>query len=125
MLRHAAAGVNVASTISLELGMFGRPAINVGYNPPGTDRSEVEYARYYRFDHYRPLVERGAVVVAGSEQEMDSLLRRALVDPDPMAAGGRAFVASMFGETLDGRSAQRVADALLELTPARSRQARS
>jgi hypothetical protein len=115
MLRHAAVGVNVASTVSLELCMFGRPVINVAYNPEGTARELVDYARYYRFDHYRPVVESGSVTLATSEAEMRKLLRRALTDPQRDVARGRAFLDSMFGDTLDGRSAERVAHELLRL----------
>ena len=57
-IRHAAVGINVASTLSLELCMFDKPVINIGYNPPGTEVSPVEYRRYYDFDHYRPIVEK-------------------------------------------------------------------
>jgi hypothetical protein len=118
MLRHAAAGVNVASTVSLELCMFGRPVINVAYNPEGTARELVDYARYYAFDHYRPVVESGSVTLARSENEMGQLLRAALTDPAASAQRGRAFLHSMFGDTLDGRSAERVAQKLLELSVA-------
>jgi hypothetical protein len=59
-LRHSSVGINVASTISLELCMFDKPVINVGYNPPGSDAGMIDYLRYYKFDHYRPLVESGA-----------------------------------------------------------------
>ena len=37
MLRYCDVGINVASTVSLELFMFGKPTINVAYNPPGVD----------------------------------------------------------------------------------------
>ena len=52
-LRHSALGINVASTISLELCMFDKPVINVGYNPPSVDEKNLAYADYYEFDHYR------------------------------------------------------------------------
>src|SRR5262245_12326459 len=74
MLRHAAVGVNVASTMSLELCMFDKPVVNVGYNPPGVEISELDYSRYYKFDHYRKVVESGAVRVAGSGQELAAML---------------------------------------------------
>jgi hypothetical protein len=115
MLCHSAVGINVASTVSLELCMFGKPVINVAYNPEGTPRALVDYARYYRFDHYRPVVESGAVMLAASEAEMRTLLQRALVHQDFDAARGHAFLASMFGDTLDGRSSERVANQLLRL----------
>ncbi|MGE0448373.1 MAG: hypothetical protein AB7Q29_02205 [Vicinamibacterales bacterium] len=122
-LRHAAAGVNVASTISLELLMFDRPVVNVGYNPPGVDPAALDYARYYRFDHYKHLVEQQAVSVATSPAALERLLHEALADPAPAVRRGRAFIDRMFGGTLDGRSSERVADALLGFAAARMQRA--
>jgi hypothetical protein len=115
MLRHSAVGVNVASTVSLELCMFDRPVVNVGYNPPGVDPSVLDYARYYRFDHYKTVVDSGAVSVASSPIDLERLIRAALTDPLPAVARGRRFLHAMFGDTLDGHSADRVADTLLNL----------
>ena len=117
-LRHVAAGVNVASTVSLELAMFDKPVINVGYNPPGM-RPRVDYIRYYDFDHYAPLVREGAVALARSAEEMRAMLRVALTDPTAGRADRQAFIGRMFGDTLDGRSGERVAAVLLQLAARR------
>lgn len=115
MLRHAAAGINVASTVSLELCMFDKPVINVGYNPPGVDTDELEYSRYYKFDHYSKVVKSGAVSVAASEDELRKMLRRALTNPEVDRSERRALIKTMFGGTLDGYSGLRVADRLMKL----------
>jgi hypothetical protein len=114
-LRHAAVGINVGSTISLELCMFDKPVINVGYNPPGLDISPVDIPRYYNFDHYRPIVESGAVMLARSEGEMRELLIEALDNPDAGSDNRRKLINSMFGDTLDGNSGRRVVECLLNL----------
>jgi hypothetical protein len=114
-LRHAQVGINVASTIALELCMFHKPVLNVGYNPPGVNREELDYSRYYEFDHYRPIVESGAVRVAKTEGEMQELLRQALSEPQRDANHRQALLTKMFGQTLDGRSGGRVAEQLLML----------
>jgi hypothetical protein len=114
-LRHCAAGVNVASTISLELCMFDKPVVNVGYNPASVDKQELDYARYYDFDHYRPLVEAGAVKVAKTDRELLELLRSALATPQADSSQRSKVVEDMFADTLDGRVASRVANRLLEL----------
>jgi hypothetical protein len=116
MLRHAAVGINVASTVSLELCMLDRPVVNVGYNPPDVDVNELDYSRYYKFDHYRRVVESGAVSVARSENELQTMLRRALTQPEAQRANRHALVSSMFGDTLDGYAGLRVADRLMKLT---------
>lgn len=119
MLKHCAVGVNVASTISLELCMFDKPVINIGYNPPGVDIYPIDYARYYQFDHYRLLVESGAVCVARTEDELKQLLEGALEHPERCRQQRRALIRRFFGDTLDGRSASRVAARLLELAQGR------
>lgn len=114
-LRHCAMGINVASTVSLELCMFDRPAINVGYNPKSVDEAELSFAEYYGFDHYKPVVESGAVQVANSENELANMIRSALANPGERSPQRKQLIKNMFGSTLDGRSSQRVADTLVSL----------
>jgi hypothetical protein len=114
-LRHVAAGINVASTVSLELCMFDKPVINVGYNPPGVDTGCVDYRRYYEFDHYRPLVESGAVHVAGSEADLRDLLLKSLTEPQAGSRERRALIDTMFGNSLDSYAGRRVAEFLSKL----------
>jgi hypothetical protein len=118
MLRHTAVGINVASTVSLELCMFDKPVINVGYNPPGMNTRSIDYRRYYDFDHYRPVVESGAIRLAESEEEMCVLLRQALIEPQAGSAERRALIQGMFGDSLDRHSAERVAGYLLKMAEA-------
>lgn len=114
-LRHCAAGVNVASTISLELCMFDKPVINVAFDPPGIEIHPIHYANYYNFDHYAPVVASGAVETAGSLEELDRKLRSALRQPTRLSEQRRTFLNQMFGSTLDGGSAARVARVLSDL----------
>jgi hypothetical protein len=120
MLLHAAVGINVASTVSLELCMFDKPVINVGYNPPGLDSIPVDFVRYYDYDHYRPVVASGAVAVARSEAELAAMVRQALVDPGRSSAARHRLLQTFFGSTLDGRSAERVAKRLSVLCGVRT-----
>ncbi len=113
--RHSALGINVASTISLELCMFDKPVINVGYNPPSVNRDVLSYADYYEFDHYRPVVESGAVQVARSSGEMKDLIIKSLGKPEERKKERADLIAQMFGSTLDGNSGKRAAQRLLEM----------
>ena len=114
-LRHVDAGINVASTVSLELCMFDKPVINVAYNPPGMTSVRVPYARYYEYDHYRAVIESGAVDVARTQEDMRVQLREALTIPDARRVQRRSLMQHMFGDTLDGRSSERVAKLVLDL----------
>jgi hypothetical protein len=114
-LRHCSIGINVASTVSLELCMFGKPVINVGYNPKSVSEEVLSYADYYEFDHYKPVVTRGAVQVARSRDDMRQLIRSGLDSPSDRQAERSRLIREMFGETLDGNSGKRVAEVLLGL----------
>jgi hypothetical protein len=114
-LRHCALGINVASTVSLELCMFDKPIINVGYNPPNVSEEKLRYADYYEFDHYRPLVKSGAVELAKSTDEMRELIQQNLNLPERRQKERRDLMQTMFGDTLDGKSAHRVAQVLLQI----------
>jgi hypothetical protein len=115
-VHHAALGINVASTVTLELCMFGKPVINVAYNPPDLDIFPFDYRRFYDFDHYRPVTRSQAVLLAWDEKEMPGLIRRALAQPEATREHQARLLQNMFGRTLDGRSADRVADTLLDLS---------
>ncbi len=114
-LRHCALGINVASTVSLELCMFDKPVINIGYNPPNVPNETLRYADYYDFDHYHPLVKSGAVELAKSANEMRDLIQQNLNSPERRQRERRDLMQKMFGNTLDGNSSRRVAQVLLEI----------
>lgn len=114
-LRHSSVGINVASTVSLELCMFDKPVINVGYNPRSVPTDELSYADYYEFDHYKPVVDSGAIQVASSENEMAELIKDSLTQPERHKASRKDLIDRMFGSTLDGRSGKRVAETLLRV----------
>lgn len=112
MLRHAAVGINIASTVSLELCMLDKPVINVAYNPPGEPPGVWNYARYYDFEHYRPVVESGAVTLVRSEDEMRGALRSSLKNPMRASEKRKELTWEMFGDKLDGQTHKRVSDIL-------------
>jgi hypothetical protein len=125
MLLHSAVGINVASTVSLELCMFDKPVINIGYNPGSVDANILDYSRYYQFDHYRPVVESGAVEVAYTQNDLRRLLRQALQNPETHETERMALTHQFFGNSLDGNSGNRVAEALLAIAANEARKRQS
>ncbi|MDH7515005.1 MAG: hypothetical protein QHI48_03895 [Bacteroidota bacterium] len=116
LLRHAAMGINAASTVSLELLMFGKPVVNIGFDPPGSSLPRhLRWRRHIEFDHYAPVASSGAVMVANSADDMRAMIRRGLLDPENGADARKRFIREMFGDTLDGKSGSRVASVLLRL----------
>ncbi len=111
-LLHVAAGVNIASTVSLELAMFDKPVLNIAYTPPGVPRAHADFSRYYRFDHYRPVVAAGAVTLVHDAGDLASKTRDAIEHPDRQAVERRSLLEQFFGDRLDGGGGRRVAEAL-------------
>ncbi|MCC7308497.1 MAG: hypothetical protein IT173_13105, partial [Acidobacteria bacterium] len=95
--------------------MFDKPVINVGFDAPGQNDLELRNALFYSYEHYRPLVESGAVQVAYSIEEMRTLLRDALRVPQKAQNERRQLIDRMFGQTLDGQAAHRIAAKLIDL----------
>lgn len=96
LMKNCIAGINVASTISLELCMLNKPAINVGYNPPNKDIYPYNYTRFYSFDHYKPIVDSGAVQVAMNEDEMKLLLEESILNPEKNKLKRENLIANFF-----------------------------
>jgi hypothetical protein len=113
-LKHSELGLNVASTVSLELCMFDKPVINIGFDPPGF-KPPTSFERFYSFDHYRPVVESGGVEVAWTPESLKSMIVQNLTNPQVRSVQRRALLAQMFGDTLDGMSSRRVAEQLIRL----------
>ncbi|MEM6455762.1 MAG: hypothetical protein AAF772_11755 [Acidobacteriota bacterium] len=121
LVRHCAAGINAASTVTLELLLFGKPVINLDFDPPGAALGwDDGFPRHIRFDHFRPVAASGATWVATSDAHMRRCLREALTQPAMRRGAARALLGAMFrganGEDLlDGQAGARVADVLLRL----------
>src|SRR5262249_23504947 len=63
-LVHSDVVVNVASTIAIEAAMCDTPVVNIGFDGAEQRPFLDSAARYYRYTHYRPLVDAQAVRVA-------------------------------------------------------------
>ena len=115
MLRYSDIGVNVASTVSLELFMFGKPTINIAFNPPGIDISPKDYASYYSYDHYQPVAQSGGLYLVRSLDELKQALASGLQEPDARREAQNKLLNRFFADSLDGKSGTRVTKALLEI----------
>ncbi len=111
-LRHADVVINYASTITIEACAFDRPIVNIGYPP--------YFMNAYSFTHYRPVVELGAVRVARSEGELLEEVGANLADPARDRDARREAVRHFIGFT-DGRSAERLAGAVTQISAIASR----
>ncbi len=98
--------VNMASTMSIDFALRDTPVVNVGFD---RDPDEGRADAYYGFDHYRPVVELGAVRVARNPEELAARVSDYLGDPSRDRAGRRAIVELELGVPVGQSSAAVVA----------------
>ena len=92
-------GINVASTVSLELAILNKPIINIAFNPPGEDIYPNDYEKIYEFDHYKPIVESGAVSVVKSTVELNNEILHYLENPHYKEMERKNLVSDFFGDS--------------------------
>lgn len=116
LLHHCCMGINPASTVSLELMIHDKPIINLGLDPPGSNLPHhLRWMRHINFDHFKPVAESGAVMVARSEKDLKDMLIRGLTHPRLDSKKRCNFLKNMFGDKLDGNSGRWVAEALIKI----------
>jgi CDP-Glycerol:Poly(glycerophosphate) glycerophosphotransferase len=110
-LCHSDVVLNVASTLAIEAAIFDTPVINIGFDgQPGSNQALMEW--HYGSTHFQKVVRSGAVRIAQSAGEMVDLINSYLAAPATDAEGRRRIVAEQC-EFTDGRSAERVAAAIV------------
>jgi hypothetical protein len=106
---HAAATINIASTMTLESFALGLPTINVAFKPNGPSEDSGllwSFDMYHTSDHYRAIVDNGAVDLARS---MDELVEFALLAVEHGSRRGAAMERTLEEKLAyrDGTSANR------------------
>ena len=110
---HAACVVANAGTILLEALVNNRPAVCVLYDE-GAPAGESWALKNVIGEHYRELVTSDAFYRATRFEEVVSGIERSLLHPDELSGERQRVAREVVGE-IDGRAAQRVADAILEV----------
>ena len=113
LLQHADAVVANAGTILLDALVNDRPAVCVLYDE-GAPAGESWAAKNVVGKHYEELAVSGAFYPARSFDEVVAGLNRALSEPRELAAARRRVVRDVVGE-VDGRAAERVVDAIVDV----------
>lgn len=110
-LFHSDVVVNTCSTTSLDAVAMDRPVVNIAFDlEPKTYYKSCR--RYYDFDHYQPIIKSGATKIAASFEELVSLIRCYMDNPE-LESLERARLRETMCYKVDGQSGQRVAEYLL------------
>jgi hypothetical protein len=100
LVKHAAVGINVASTVSLDLAIHDTPVINIAFNPSGVDIYPNDYVKIYDFDHYKPIVKSGAVSLSYSIDEFETQVTQYLNKPSTDGVLRAQLIKDFFGDEL-------------------------
>jgi hypothetical protein len=110
---HADVIVNLASTLTLDAALCDRPAVNVAFDLSPGPSFQTAISQYYtHYDHYRTVVESGAVRLAHSPEELLVHVSAYLRDPG-LEREGRKRLVDLWCGPFDGGSGRRLAGALL------------
>jgi len=113
-MRYSDVVVQVASTIAIEAAIFDTPVVNVSFDGEAPSEWPRSARRYLRFDHFANVVRQGGVKLADSPEQLVAAVAEYLRDPSIDAAGRRRVVSEQCRFT-DGRSAARVASAVIDM----------
>lgn len=112
-IQHADVIVNLASTLTLDAALCDRPVVNIDMDLSPERSFEVPISQYYTdYDHYRTVMESGAVRLACSPEELMAHVSAYLRDPGLEREGRRRLVDLWCGP-FDGQAGSRLAAALL------------
>ena len=112
---HADLNVNLASTMTLDFAIRDTPVVNVAFDVADPPRFGVPlWDFYYRFEHYRPVVELGAARFARTPEELARHVNAYLADPALDREARRRLVELEVGVPA-GRSSRRVVEVLEEV----------
>jgi len=115
LVRHADVNVNVASTMTLDFAVRDKPVVNVAFDVADPPPFGVPlWEHYYRFEHYRPVVELKAARFARSPEELAQHVNAYLADPALDRDARRRLVELEIGVPV-GESSGRILDVLEEI----------
>ena len=114
-LKHAAVCINVASTLTIDSTLCGTPVINLRFDPDAkVDKKRRSVLRLFETGYIKDALSMGATWVVGSKKELFFALDEILHKPSSKN-DERIRLIEEFAFKNDGRSAERVADAIISV----------
>ena len=112
LLRHCDVMVNFATTVTLECAVFDTPTLLVAFSTIDPEEMERYVVGLHFKMHYAGLVDRDLVPVAWNRDDLVGWINRYLDDPS-LYRPQRAEIVRDWVHFTDGRSAERLGDAIL------------
>ena len=113
ILEYSNLSVNMCSTMSLDFMIFNKPVINqvLGNKENGL----FDDQRFLNYNHYKTVVESGAVIIAKSELELINAINNSLISPQELEKQRKNILDLQIGKPLEETS-ERIVGALLKLS---------
>ena len=116
LIRFTSLGINTASTVTLELMMHKKPAINIGFEPPDSNLPYwSRFSRHVDYEHYLPVVASGAIMLARSISELNDMIQFTLDNPHHKKKMQQDFIDNMFDGKIEESSASRASNTLYKI----------
>ena len=112
-LYHADVVINVTSTMIFDATACGTPVINLRFDSSGSSKRH-SVARYYGIDYVKAVQDSGATLVATNQDEYKDALRLVLAGGKKQTPATQNLIDKFLFKN-DGKSAERLADALIKL----------
>ncbi|MFV8335243.1 hypothetical protein ACNQF7_04050 [Flavobacterium sp. RSP29] len=94
--------VNMCSTMSLDFMLFDKPVINTVFG--NSTNGMYNDQRFLNYDHYKKVVESGAVTVAKNAVELINQINAALINPSERAIQRKKMIDLQISKELSGTS---------------------
>jgi hypothetical protein len=120
LAHHCDLNINMASTMTLDFAIHDKPVVNIAFDvadPPPFGVSLWDF--FYRFEHYRPVVEMGAARFARSSEELAQHVNAYLENPSLDKDNRRRLVELEVGYPI-GQSGRRIIEVLEQISEERS-----
>ncbi len=112
--RHADVVVNLSSTVSIDAAIFDRPVVNLDFDPqPGQSDQQLIKDINHLWTHFKPIAESGGVYLVNDFDEMVEAISTYLENPE-LHREKRRWIAEYVCGFLDGRSGERMAEAIID-----------
>lgn len=109
-LYHSDIVLTLVSTLAIDGSVFGKPVVILGFDVPGATKQSVESFAVRL--HFRKILGSGLLSVPKSEQEFIDIMHTYLKDSN-VNADKRTELVSRYAHALDGKSGERMAQAIL------------
>lgn len=116
-IAHCDVNINHCSTMTLDACVLDQPVVNIAFDLESGSEMEADVRNCYLYDHYRSVLELGAVRLAYSLDELITHVNTYLANPALEREGRVKLLRLQCGE-VDGRAAERAAKYLLRLVGA-------